>query len=85
MTIWVSPVSRFHSSETVKPSFWRVLSSTNTVVHLSGVVWRRLCVRGGRRLAMSGLGSGAKTDVRNLRVRMRKASAASCPIASRGP
>ena len=30
MTIWVCPVSRFHSSQTVKPSLWRVSSSTNT-------------------------------------------------------
>ena len=44
-TIWVCPVSRSHRSETVKPSEWRVSSSTNTMKDLSGVsLWRRLWV-----------------------------------------
>ena len=37
MTIWVCPVSQSQSRETVKPSLVRVLSSTNTVLVLSGV------------------------------------------------
>src|SRR5215471_999415 len=37
-TIWVSPVSRSQSRETVKPSLVRVLSSTNSVL---GPFWRR--------------------------------------------